>query len=52
MAEADRQTGMPGIVNYQERKLAKMIFELRDQEDLTTYAYVVSHVTGDLRFLG
>ena len=51
LAEANRQIGMPAIVNFQERRLAKMIFELRDQEDLTTYAYIVS-MTGDLIYLG
>lgn len=52
MAEAERQIGMPAVTNYQERRLAKMIFELRDQEDLTTYAYIVNHMTGKLVFLG
>jgi hypothetical protein len=51
LAEANKQIGMPAITNFQERRLAKMIFELRDQEDLTTYAYIVS-MTGDLVFLG
>ena len=52
LAEADRQIGMPAIKNFQERKLAKMIFELRDQEDLITYAYIVNHMTGKLVFIG
>ena len=52
LAEADRQIGMPAITNYQERRLAKMIFELRDQEGLTTYAYIVNHMTGELVFIG
>ena len=52
MSEAERQLGMPAITNFQERRLAKMIFELRDQEDLTTYAYIVNHMTGKLVFLG
>jgi len=53
MAEADRQIGMPAIVNYQERKLAKMIFELRDQEDFVCYAYLVNAMTGEVgQFLG
>ena len=52
MAEADRQIGMPAIVNFQERKLAKMIFELRDKEDLICYAYIVNHMTGELVFIG
>jgi len=52
MAEAEAQCGMPAIVNYQERKLAKMIFELRDQEKLTTYAYIVNKMTGKLVYVG
>lgn len=51
MAEAHRQVGMPAITNFQERRLAKMIFELRDQENLPTYAYIVS-LEGKLIFLG
>ena len=52
MNEANQQIGMPSIKNFQERKLAKMIFELRDQEDLTTYAYIVNHMTGELVYIG
>lgn len=51
MAEANRQIGMPAIKNFQERKLAKMIFELRDQEELITYAYIVN-LNGGLVFIG
>ena len=51
MKEMNAQVGMPAIKNYQERKLAKMIFELRDQENLVTYAYVVN-LQGELIFLG
>lgn len=51
LKEAHSQIGMPAIVNYQERKLAKMIFELRDQEELITYAYIVN-LHGELIFLG
>lgn len=39
-AEANRQIGMPNIVNFTERKFAKMILELRDTE-VTTYTYIV-----------
>lgn len=42
MREANAQIGMPAIKNFQERKLAKMIFELRDQENLICHAYLVS----------
>lgn len=52
MSKADRGIGMPSIKNFQERKLAKMIFELRDREDLVCYAYIVNHMTGKLVFLG
>ena len=52
MREANAQMGMPAIINFQERKLAKMIFELRDQENLITYAYIVAEMTGKLVFIG
>lgn len=52
MREMNAQVGMPGITNYQERKLAKMIFELRDKEDLICYAYNFSEVTGKYTFIG
>ena len=52
MREANAQIGMPAIKNFQERKLAKMIFELRDQENLITYAYIVNRMTGELVFIG
>ena len=51
LQEAHAQIGMPAIKNFQERKLAKMIFELRDQENLITYAYVVTW-QGELVFIG
>ena len=51
MKEMNAQIGMPAIKNFQERKLAKMIFELRDQVDLITYAYIVS-LEGKLIFVG
>ena len=38
-AEAQAQVGMPGIVNFTERKLLKRLYELRDQE-ISTYTYV------------
>ena len=51
MKEMNAQIGMPAIKNFQERKLAKMIFELRDQADLITYAYIVN-LEGKLIFIG
>lgn len=52
LKEANAQLGLPAIKNFQEKKLAKMIFELRDQEDLICYAYLVNKMTGRLVFLG
>ena len=51
VADGRMQTGMPAIVNFQELKLAKMIYELRDAEDLLCYAYIVN-LNGDLIFVG
>lgn len=51
MQEMNRQIGMPAIKNFQERKLAKMIFELRDQANLITYTYIIT-ITGKKIFLG
>lgn len=52
LTEVNNQIGLPAIKNFQEKKLAKMIFELRDQENLITYAYIVNHMTGNLVFIG
>jgi hypothetical protein len=52
MNEATRQVGMPAIVNFQERKLLKQILELRDQEHLICYAYIMPEMTGKLVFIG
>lgn len=52
LAEADRQVGMPNIVNWQQRKTLKMILELCDQEDLTCYAYLQNSYTGKLIYIG
>lgn len=51
LADADRQIGMPDIINFTERKLARDILELRDQESLSTYTYIVN-LEGELIFLG
>ncbi len=51
MSEAQRQVGMPAIVNFQERKLMKMILELRDDSDLVCYAYYLD-MHGNRHFLG
>ena len=53
MEEANRQVGMPAITNFQERKLAKLIFELRDKENFVCHAYLVNQMTGEVgQYLG
>lgn len=62
LKEGTAQTGMPAIVNFQERKLLKLIYELRDQANLTTYTYLenmnpvpvhgVTALGGKLTFMG
>ena len=52
VAEAQRQVGMPGITNFQQRKLMKMIYELCDKEDLICYAYIKSDYKGELIYIG
>lgn len=48
LSEGTRQTGMPAIVNFRERKILKTILEHRDQEDYTTYTYQYVNMTGRL----
>jgi hypothetical protein len=52
MNEAQRQVGMPNIVNFQQRKMMKWIYELADKENLITYTYIKSDMTGKLIFIG
>jgi len=52
LKEGTAQTGMPAIKNFRERKLLKDILELRDQEGLTTYRYIVAEMSGKLIFVG
>lgn len=51
LSEGTAQTGMPAIKNFRERKTLKMIYELRDQEGLSTYTYIVPEQTGKPVFL-
>ena len=48
MQEANRETGYPAITNFQEKKVMKYIYELRDQEDLVCYAYFFNEIEGKL----
>lgn len=51
-AQAVRQTGMPEIENFRERKIAKWIYELRDEKGLSTHTYVKSEYKGKFHYLG
>jgi hypothetical protein len=37
--ESNAQVGMPGVTNFTEKKMVKMLYELRDQK-ISTYTYV------------
>jgi len=53
MIEATRQIGLPAIVNFQEKKLMKQIYELRDQEKLICHAYLFNSLKGEVgQYLG
>lgn len=41
LADADARVGMPRITNFTEKRLANMILELRDQPNLSTFAYTI-----------
>jgi hypothetical protein len=49
-SEAQRQTGMPGISNFTEKKFAKYLYELRDQVGFSTFTYIVDF-NGQLHFV-
>lgn len=51
MAEAARELGMPNIVNFQQKKNLKWIYELCDQANLICWAYTYSEYTGKFTFL-
>lgn len=53
MREATAQTGLPAISNFQEKKMMKMLYELRDQENLVCHAYLVNEINGQIgQYLG
>ena len=51
LKEGTAQTGMPAVKNFRERKLVKMLIELRDQENLNTYTYTFAEASGQRTFL-
>lgn len=51
LKEGTSQVGMPSIKNFRERKLLKDIIEMRDQDGLSTYTYIVAEQTGKFVFV-
>lgn len=50
--EAQRELGLPNIVNWMQKKTLKEIYELCDQEDLLCYVYLWSPYLGKMFYLG
>ncbi|MFA6447744.1 MAG: hypothetical protein WCW31_05875 [Patescibacteria group bacterium] len=46
LMEGTAQIGMPAVKNFRERRLLKMILELRDQNDVSTFTYLWSDYQG------
>lgn len=52
MQQMADEVGMPYITNYYEKKMAKKIFELRDDSNLICYAYTKNEMSGKYTYLG
>lgn len=50
--EGQAQTGLPAITKFQEKKVLKQIYELRDNEKLICYAYLYNELNGKLILFG
>ncbi|KKL63050.1 hypothetical protein LCGC14_2179040 [marine sediment metagenome] len=50
--EVNREIGLPNMVNFQQKKLMKMVYELSDRTDLVCYAYLQSEYSGKLVYIG
>lgn len=46
LKDIEQSVGLPNITNYREKRLLKSIYELRDQDGLKTYTYIVAEQTG------
>jgi hypothetical protein len=51
LKEATKQTGMPNVTHFFEKKMLKKVIELRDNPQLTTYAYT-QNMDGRFVYLG
>ena len=50
--QMNKQLGMPSIKNFQEKKMLKHIYELRDKSNLICYWYIVNEMDGKLVYQG
>lgn len=46
LKEAQRQVGIPSIVNFFEARMVRQLYELRDDPEFRTYSYIVT-LNGD-----
>lgn len=51
LTEAQAQIGMPAIVNFQEKRMMKTLYELRDTA-ISTHTYILNSMQGCLIYLG
>jgi len=51
LEEASKQVGMPAVVKFQEMRMAKDIYELRDKA-IATHTYIVNEMQGCLVYIG
>ena len=51
LEQAHAQVGMPAIGDFQEKRMMKDLYELRDKP-LPTHAYITNELTGCLLYLG
>lgn len=53
LKESNRQIGIPSIINFQEKKNLKWIYELCDQEDVICHVYLMNEMNGTIgQYLG
>jgi hypothetical protein len=52
MEQANSTVGMPNITNFYEKKLAKQIYELRDDSNLICYVYTQNQYDGKYVYIG
>ncbi len=45
-SEAASEVGMPNVTHFREMRLLKFIYEMRDQDNLSTWTYLFNQFTG------